>query len=296
MSPAANSASLSAPEYSRGLFEMERAFHKALLAEHDRDARKRLYSDFYSRWAEFTERHRPGTKNFGSFSPELLQLMIPFVRGKTVFEFGCGYGFATFDVALHANKIVAADEARPMVEDMRARVIDRKIDNIEPLFLGENSEEELKRREGKIDVVYSNDVVEHLHPDDLKHHLHTAFRLLPSGGLYICITPNRITGPHDVSAHFLPYHSKAQGAHIREYSYRELCREFRRAGFGKLRTPVTAVGYNRLRGDRAYRRLLVPPSFKFPLEKLWFEKATVHRPKLLNLFCLNKVVLFAWKP
>jgi len=34
---------------------------------------------------------------------------------------------------------------------------------------------------------------------------------------------------------------------------------------------------------------------KIVLEKVWFEKTKRHRANLLNLFGLNKVVLFAWK-
>jgi SAM-dependent methyltransferase len=282
--------------FARQLFEMERGFHERLLAEHDRVRRRQLYSDFYSRLADFMEEHEPGKKNWGSFSPELMQLMAPFVRDKTVLEFGCGYGFATFDLALYARQVIAADEARPMIAQMQARVAEKHLTTIEPVLLEDDPERALSRWLDAVDVLYSNDVVEHLHPDDLSDHLALAFRLLRPGGLYICMTPNRITGPHDVSGHFLPYHSKAQGAHIREYSHRELRDVFRAAGFAKFRTPVTAVGYHRLRSDAAYRRLLVPLQFKIALESLWFGQAKKHRPTLLNLFCLNKVVLFAWKP
>jgi SAM-dependent methyltransferase len=278
------------------MFEMEREFHRRLLAENDRARRKELYSDFYTRIAEFMELHEPGKKNWGSFSPELMQLLAPFVRGKTVLEFGCGYGFATFDLGLYARRVIAVDEAQPMIADLQMRVAEKKIRNIEAILLAEAPDVVLSPWLGNVDVLYSNDVVEHLHSEDMDSHLALAFRLLRPGGLYICITPNRVTGPHDVSGLFLAYHSKAQGAHIREYNYRELCAEFRAVGFRRFRTPVTAVGYNRLRSDAAYRRLLVPPQFKYLLESCWFAHAKQRQLKLLNLFCLNKVVLFAWKP
>lgn len=108
-------------------------------------------------------------------------------------------------------------------------------------------------------------------------------------------TAGEVTGPHDIWAHFLPYHTKAEGAHIREYSHRELYGEFRAAGFVKFRMPITAMGYHRFRSDFAYRSLLVPPGYKFILESVWFEQSRRLRTKILNLFCINKVVLFAWK-
>jgi 2-polyprenyl-3-methyl-5-hydroxy-6-metoxy-1,4-benzoquinol methylase len=275
---------------------MERQFHQQLIAEDDRAKRRRLYSDFYGRLAEFMEQHQPGKKNWGSFSPELMKLFAPFVNRKTVLDFGCGYGAATFELAKCADRVIAVDVSQPMLEDMQVHLAEKGALNIEPVLLTDESERALAKWFGKVEVLYSNDVVEHLHPEDMREHLDLAWRLLRPGGLYICITPNRTTGPHDVSAHFLPYHAKAEGAHIREFSYGDLCAEFRRAGFGRFRTPVTAIGYNRLRSDTAYRRLLVPPRFKRHLESLWFGRAKKHRPRLLNLFCLNKVVLFAWKP
>src|ERR1051326_2425565 len=214
-----------------------------------------------------------------------MQLMVPFMRGKTVLDFGCGYGFATFDMAIYAGKVIAADEALPMIESMRERVREKGLSNIEPVYLGDG-EAPLHKYLGAIDVVYSNDVIEHLHPDDAREHLALVHRLLRPGGLYICITPNRVTGPHDISARFLPYHAKAQGAHIREYSHRELCDEFRAERFVKLRTPITAVGYHRFRSDFAYRSLLVPPWHKFILESVWFERARTQRTNIMNLFCI----------
>lgn len=294
MNPATDTAA--SDGYARQLFDMERAFQRQLMAENDHAKRKRLYAEFYSRWAEFTEQHQPGTRNFGSFSPELMQLMVPFVRGKTVLDFGCGYGYATFDLALYAERVVAVDESKPMIDNLRERVEEKGITKIVPLSLGEDTDHSLHEWAGQLDVVYSNDVVEHLHPDDMREHLSLVTRLLKPRGLYICITPNRITGPHDVSAHFLPYHARAEGAHIREYSHRELRDVFRANGFVRFRSPVTAVGYHRLRSDAAYRRLLVPLQGKLLLEDFWFGRAKKHRARWLNLFCLNKVVLFAWKP
>lgn len=283
-------------EFSRRLFEMERDFHQRLVAENDRGRRKQLYSEFYERLTLFFRRNDPQKTSFGSFSPTLMPLLAPFIRGKVVLDFGCGYGSATFEFGPHASTVIAAEVSRPMIEAMGATMRQKRLSNVVPVLLADDPERALSRWLGAIDVFYSNDVVEHLHPDDMRDHLALAARLLRPGGLYICITPNRITGPHDVSAHFLPYHSKAQGAHISEYSYRELCEAFRAAGFVRFRTPITAAGYNHLRSDAAHRRLLVPPRFKFALESLWFERVKTHRPKLLNLFCLNKVVLFAWTP
>jgi SAM-dependent methyltransferase len=85
---------------------------------------------------------------------------------------------------------------------------------------------------GSADLVYSNQLMEHLHPDDAMQQLRNIATALRPGGRYLCITPNRLTGPHDISAGFS---DEARGFHLREYTYGELAATFRRAGLSRLR-------------------------------------------------------------
>jgi SAM-dependent methyltransferase len=84
-----------------------------------------------------------------------------------------------------------------------------------------------------VDVAYSNQLMEHLHPDDALEQLQGIWRSLRPGGVYICITPNRLNGPHDVSRHF---DLVATGFHLKEYTVGELNRLFRKVGFRKVHT------------------------------------------------------------
>ncbi|QGM97918.1 class I SAM-dependent methyltransferase [Methylocystis parvus] len=79
-----------------------------------------------------------------------------------------------------------------------------------------------------VDVVYSNQLMEHLHVDDALEQLGQVYAALKPGGVYICVTPNRLCGPHDVSAHF---DIEPTGLHLKEYDNRELISLFRAAGF-----------------------------------------------------------------
>lgn len=90
-----------------------------------------------------------------------------------------------------------------------------------------------------IDVAFSNQLMEHLHPDDALEQLEGIWRALRPGGVYICITPNRINGPHDVSQHFDPV---ATGFHLKEYTVRELSRLFKKVGFRRVRTLLGRQG------------------------------------------------------
>jgi SAM-dependent methyltransferase len=88
--------------------------------------------------------------------------------------------------------------------------------------------------EDAYDTVISDQVVEHLHPDDLLEHLRGALRILKPGGRYVFRTPHVHDGPSDVSRFFGS--ETPQGMHLREYTYRELASAMREAGFTRVRT------------------------------------------------------------
>jgi SAM-dependent methyltransferase len=81
---------------------------------------------------------------------------------------------------------------------------------------------------GSVTVAYSNQVMEHIHPDDALEQLHNIYRALAPGGAYVCTTPNRLSGPHDISQYF---EESATGMHMREYTAGELTKLFRGVGF-----------------------------------------------------------------
>jgi hypothetical protein len=82
--------------------------------------------------------------------------------------------------------------------------------------------------------VISNQLIEHLHPDDIDTHMRAARVLLKPGGRYTFATPHRLTGPHDVSKVFGL--DAPAGMHLREYTNLELARSLRRAGFRRIRS------------------------------------------------------------
>ncbi len=88
-----------------------------------------------------------------------------------------------------------------------------------------------------IALAYSNQLMEHLHPDDAAEQVRDLFRVLRPGGAYLCVTPNRLTGPWDVSRMFS---SAPTGLHLREYSNRELVALLREVGFEQIHAVVPA--------------------------------------------------------
>ncbi|BBZ12411.1 class I SAM-dependent methyltransferase [Mycobacterium branderi] len=94
------------------------------------------------------------------------------------------------------------------------------------------------------DVAISDQVLEHLHPDDLEAHLRGALRILKPGGRYIFRTPHRFSGPHDVSQVFNC--DRPLGMHLKEYTHREILTALRRAGFTRAYFPFIPTRNARL--------------------------------------------------
>jgi predicted SAM-dependent methyltransferase len=81
--------------------------------------------------------------------------------------------------------------------------------------------------------------MEHLHPDDAIEQLRNIHRALKPGGVYMCVTPNRIYGPSDISAFF---DDEPRGFHLKEYTLKEIRAIFVRAGFPRSHVYVGARG------------------------------------------------------
>ena len=90
-----------------------------------------------------------------------------------------------------------------------------------------------------IDVAYSYQLMEHLHPDDAYEQLVNIYACLKPGGRYICETPSRLNGPHDISSFF---DSVASGFHLKEYTFGELEDLFHQAGFSSISPYVGIKG------------------------------------------------------
>lgn len=115
------------------------------------------------------------------------------------------------------------------------------------------------------DVVLSDQLVEHLHPDDIGRHCAAACRILKRhGGRYIVRTPNALNGPHDVSRVF--GFSHPVGMHLKEYTVAELSAVLRASGFASVDvvvpfpkasktwvTPALTVAY--AAGEKVLRRM-----------------------------------------
>lgn len=160
-----------------------------------------------------------------------LGLVRRFVGKSTVFlEVGPGDCALSFRIAGMAKKVFAVDVSSVIAHNSAPP----------PNFsLSLSDGCSMPAQSESIDVAYSNQLMEHLHPDDAREQLQNIFDVLKPGGFYVCVTPNRVAGPADISVH---YDQVARGFHLKEYTFGELADLFKEAGFKELRAYVGARG------------------------------------------------------
>lgn len=233
-------------------FEIERKLANQLRDAPSKDERRRLYGEVYRQRSELIPSHplvqQAADEEFRSrYVEPQVRLLLSFVDPRTRFcEVGAGDGAVAKALAPRVASSVALD-----VTDALALPADESVGFEFRVFDGFD----LGLPPGSIDLVYSNDVVEHLHPDDMLDHAREVREVLRPGGMYVCVTPNRLSGPHDVSRHFA---ESPQGFHLREYSVTELAAALRQSGFSRVKVFLAFHG----------RRLtpLLPAALARPLE------------------------------
>lgn len=264
------------PAERREHYEIERELAGRLRRAPSKEARRSLYGEVYRLRSELIPHHplvrqaADAAERAAAVAPQVA-LLRPFLGPTTDFaEVGAGDGAVARAVAPLVRSATALD-----VTDALALPTDETAGFEFRVFEGVD----IGLPEGSLDLAYSNDVVEHLHADDMLDHARSVRRALREGGVYVCVTPNRLSGPHDISMHFS---DTPQGFHLCEYTATELAAAFRRAGFTKTMIVLTAGG----------RRLspLLPSGVMRPLEALLGLLPRVLRRPLARALAAVKVV------
>ncbi|MEY8876770.1 MAG: methyltransferase domain-containing protein [Leptothrix sp. (in: b-proteobacteria)] len=203
--------------------EVERELAQRLKSA-DPAARKRLYSEAYD---ELYRRvpdhpqlvHKQDAADRRRYVADQMRLLGRFLGADARFiEIGPG------DCALSLHVCPLVREVHAV--DVSAEITRRS--DLPPNFALHLSDGvSVPHPDGGVDVVYSNQLMEHLHPDDARDQLRNIVAALAPGGVYVCVTPNRLMGPHDISRYFS---DEAQGLHLKEYTATELLALFQLAG------------------------------------------------------------------
>lgn len=216
-------------------YEVEKEL-AAKLKQSSREQRKTMYTAVYDEMLTRVPTHplltrKTSAEDTAKAVRAQLSFLERFVEKDSVFaEIGPGDCAVTFEMCKKARKAYAIDVSNEIV---RQKV---HPENFE-LIISDGTSIPLPAE--SVDVVYSNQLMEHIHPDDAIEQLNNVKNVLVKGGKYICITPSRINGPHDVSRFF---DKRATGFHLKEYTFTELKKVFRSAGFAKVQGYIGAKG------------------------------------------------------
>ena len=160
-----------------------------------------------------------------------LKLLKKFINTESRFlEIDPGEGSLSLEVARHVKTAAAVDVSNKITS---------KINSTENLALLISEGLSIPLPDNSIDVAFSNNFFERLHPDDAMDHLLHINRVLVKGGTYICMTLNRLSGPHDISKYF---DNVAKGLNLNESTNFELEKLFKAAGFSKTTIIVGVRG------------------------------------------------------
>ena len=168
---------------------------------------------------------------FARLAQDLLAPVIARDGSASFFEVGFGAG-AMLKAIRSPQVRVAGIEASPhLVACAREQLGDGQADLHQGLLVQHTIAE-------RFDVVYWNDVAEHLHPDEIGDYLGAIHALLKPGGRLITVTPNWHTRPWDATRRTKGVRHQAEGFHLKEYTLREMHALLGAVGFTCITVPL----------------------------------------------------------
>ncbi|MEA5571826.1 class I SAM-dependent methyltransferase [Calothrix sp. UHCC 0171] len=138
-------------------------------------------------------------------------------------EIGAGDCSLSLEISKYVEKVYALDVSETITKQQAIP------QNFELIISDGTS---IPLADESITIAYSNQLMEHLHPDDAVKQLRNIYHVLADDGIYICCTPNKLNGPHDISEYF---DRVATGFHLKEYTITELSTLFSEVGFSHLK-------------------------------------------------------------
>ena len=222
----------------RNHYEVEKELAKRLKAS-NREGRKALYEVMYDELFEKVPDHprltiRANPTLTLKKNENKLKMVRRLLNRRTVFaEFAPGDCEFCFFIADQVRQVYAMD-----ISDQTNQTKKRP-DNFELIVYDGYA---LDMAKSSIDLLFSDQFIEHLHPEDVPHHYALAHSLLVPGGKYVFRYPHRYRGPSDISRLFS---DTPEGFHLNESTFTETVEHLKRAGFSQYQC------YWCLRGMRA---------------------------------------------
>lgn len=195
----------------------------------DQEERKQIYATMYDELFKKVPDHSRLTKRADDGLTEesiksKMALMRRFLSPSISFlEFGsgdCRLSMEAANFVKHSYGVDISDQRNP--SDLQPENFDLIV--YDGYLLEEIDDE-------SIDLVFSDYLIEHLHPEETLLHFNLVFRLLKHKGKYIFRTPHAFVGPSDISGYFSDV---AEGFHLKEWTYAELFEVLEEAGYSRI--------------------------------------------------------------
>ena len=221
-------------ERLRAHYMAERAIADRIRAAATPGERRAIFATMYDELFALVPDHPRLTRSASTAAREgdvewnMAQLRPYLFPGCTFLEIGAGDCALSARVAREAQTVYAVDISDQRQAELPANVklviTDGRSIDVPP---------------ASVDVAFSDQLMEHLHPDDATEQLRNIHRALKPGGVYVCVTPNAVYGPCDISMQF---DDVARGFHLKEYRLAEVRALLRDAGFPRTHVYVGARG------------------------------------------------------
>ena len=218
------SRAVRSPEQLRHHYDVEKALADVLRGA-PRAERPGIYSRMYAELFAEVPDHPRLTRREDPVRTQLrIQRLLRLLEraldpSSVVVEFGAGDCRLAFAICERVRRVCAVDISNQIGS---ARALPPNFTHV--TYDGYR----LDVPDASVDVVFSNDLIEHLHPEDVDLHFRTAHRILVPGGRYVFTTPHRFSGPHDVSRTFS---EEPRGFHLKEWTFGELVEVLRETGY-----------------------------------------------------------------
>lgn len=220
------------PERLRVHFELERQLADRLRrapAQERLGLYAQVYDELFDKLPDHPQ-HQAPTQSQQALAAQQWRLLGAFAKPwHRLVEIGPGDCALARLACAHVRQVTALDVSAAITQANQRQALPLNL-RIR-LFDGVN----LPLQAGAADLVYSHQLMEHLHPDDAQHQLRDIARSVAPGGQYVCVTPHRFSGPHDISAAFSDV---PVGLHLHEYTGQELVDRCLAAGFAQAQVVV----------------------------------------------------------
>lgn len=195
----------------------------------DKKSRKEIYSSMYDELFTKVPDHPRLTKRSDENESRKkvghrMAFIKRFLKQNEVFvEFASGDGRLLKDAAGYCNQAIGVD-----ISDQRDEN-EHFPDNVSVIVY--DGYDLSKLTDESVDFVFSDQLIEHLHDEDVEHHFTTVKRILKKGGAYAFRTPHAFCGPHDVSQYFSDY---PECFHLKEWRFNDV-KAIERIGFSRVK-------------------------------------------------------------